>query len=87
MLNLSCTYCRAPINLSDGDLARAMQAVEGKRPKSIPVPCPNCRRINKAPYDRLARVYRLAGSPPAPADVDAHAETDADAETVENEEG
>lgn len=76
MLNLSCTYCRAPINLSDGDLARAMQTVEGKRPKSIPVLCPSCRRTNKAPYDRLARAYRLAGSPPAPLDT----ETNTDAE-------
>ncbi len=64
MLNLSCTYCRAPINLSDGDLARAVHEAEGKRPKSTPVTCPNCRRTNKVPFDRVRQAYRLAGSPP-----------------------
>lgn len=66
MLNISCTYCRAPINLSDGDLAEAVHTAGGKRPKSAPVTCPSCRRINKVPFDRVRQAYRLAGSPPLP---------------------
>lgn len=66
MLNISCTYCRAPINLSDGDLARAVQAAGDKRPKTAPVTCPSCRRTNKVPFDRIQRAYRMAGSPPLP---------------------
>jgi hypothetical protein len=66
MLNISCTYCRAPINLSDGDLARAVQEAEGKRPKTTPVTCPSCRRTNKVPFDRVRQAYRMAGSPPPP---------------------
>lgn len=65
MLNISCTYCRAPINLSDGDLAQLMQDASGKRPKSVPVPCPVCRKMNRVPFDRVQRFYRLAGSPAA----------------------
>lgn len=64
MLNISCTYCRAPINLSDGDLARAVQEAEGKRPKTTSVTCPSCRRTNKVPFDRVRQAYRMAGSPP-----------------------
>jgi hypothetical protein len=66
MLNISCTYCRAPINLSDGDLAEAVHAAGDKRPKSAPFTCPSCRRINKVPFDRVRQAYRLAGSPPPP---------------------
>lgn len=66
MLNITCTFCRAPINLSDGDLALLMQEVSAKRPKSVPVPCPACRRANKVPTQRLQQAYRLAGSPPVP---------------------
>lgn len=66
MLHVSCTYCHAPINLSDGDLARAIHEASDKRPKSAPVTCPNCRRINKVPFDRVERAYRLAGNPPLP---------------------
>jgi uncharacterized Zn finger protein (UPF0148 family) len=66
MLNISCTYCRAPINLSDGDLARAVQEAKGKRPKTTPVTCPSCRRTNKVPLDRVQRAWRMAGSQPAP---------------------
>ncbi len=78
MLNITCTYCRAPINLNDGELALIMQELDntgrqagGKRPKSAPVPCPTCRRINKVPAQRLQQAYRLAGSPPAPTPVPA----------------
>lgn len=66
MLNLTCTFCRAPINLSDGDLALIMAEVGDQRPKSHPVPCPNCRRTNKVPMKRIQQAYRLAGSPPLP---------------------
>lgn len=66
MLNITCTYCRAPINLNDGDLALIMQEVGDKRPKSVVVPCPACRRANKVPTQRLQQAYRLAGSPPLP---------------------
>lgn len=73
MLNITCTYCRAPINLNDGDLALIVQAMGvtgrqagGKGPKSAPVPCPTCRRVNKVPVQRLQQAYRLAGSPAAP---------------------
>lgn len=66
MLNISCTYCRSPINVSDGELAMIMQAAEGKRPKSAPVSCPNCRKTNKVPFQRLAQAYKMAGSPPPP---------------------
>ena len=74
MVNLSCTYCRAPINLSDGDLAQIIQTVDGKRAKSAPVPCPVCRKINKMPFDRLERAWRLAGSPTPPPIAPAQAE-------------
>ncbi len=67
MLNISCTYCRSPITVSDGELARIMQEAGGKRPKSAPVSCPNCRKSNKVPFQRLAQAYKLAGSPAAPA--------------------
>lgn len=66
MLNISCTYCRSPINVGDGELAMIMQAAEGKRPKSAPVSCPNCRKTNKVPFQRLAQAYKMAGSPPPP---------------------
>lgn len=66
MLNITCTYCRAPINLNDADLALIMQEVGNKRPKSVVVPCPACRRANKVPTQRLQQAYRLAGSPPVP---------------------
>ena len=65
MLNITCTFCRAPINLSDGDLALIMQKVGSQRPKSVPVTCPTCRRGNKVPMQRLQQAYRLAGSPEA----------------------
>ena len=64
MLNISCTYCRSPINVSDGELAIIMQEVGDKRPKSAPVSCPNCRKTNKVPFKRLAQAYKMAGSPP-----------------------
>lgn len=64
MINLSCTYCRAPINLGDGDLARIMQETAGKKVKSAPITCPACRRTNKVPMQRLQVAYRQAGSPP-----------------------
>jgi hypothetical protein len=67
MLNLSCTYCRAPINLGDGDLARIVTEAGGKPGKSAPVTCPTCRRTNKVPMQRLQLAYRQAGSPPAEA--------------------
>jgi hypothetical protein len=67
MVNLSCTYCRAPINLGDGDLARIMQEAGSKRAKSAPVTCPTCRRTNKVPMQRLQLAYRQAGSPPVEA--------------------
>jgi hypothetical protein len=63
MINLSCTYCRAPINLGDGDLARIMQETAGKKVKSAPVTCPTCRHTNKVPMQRLQLAYRQAGSP------------------------
>lgn len=63
MLNISCTYCRSPINVSDGELAMIIQAAGGKRPKSAPVSCPNCRKTNKVPFQRLAQAYKMAGSP------------------------
>ncbi|MER2600540.1 MAG: hypothetical protein ABTQ73_13565 [Caldilineales bacterium] len=66
MLNFSCTYCRAPINLSEGDLAQIMQTLGGKRPKSVPVPCPACRKSNKMPLERIRRAWQMAGSPSAP---------------------
>ncbi len=66
MLNITCTFCRAPINLSDADLALVMQEIGDKRPKSVPIPCPNCRRANKVPWQRLQQAYRQAGSPPPP---------------------
>ena len=66
MLNISCTYCRAPINLSDGDLAQAVHEAGGKRPKTTSVTCPSCRRTNKVPFDRVQRAYRMAGSPALP---------------------
>jgi hypothetical protein len=66
MLNLTCTFCRAPINLNDGDLALIMAEVGDQRPKSYPVPCPSCRRTNKVPMKRIQQAYRLAGSPPLP---------------------
>ncbi|MEZ4767630.1 MAG: hypothetical protein R2844_04315 [Caldilineales bacterium] len=66
MLNISCTYCRSPINISDGELAIIMQEAGGTRPKSAPVTCPNCRKTNKVPFKRLAQAYKLAGSPPPP---------------------
>lgn len=66
MLNITCTFCRAPINLSDGDLAMIMQKVGSQRPKSAPVTCPTCRRSNKVPMQRLQQAYRLAGSPETP---------------------
>lgn len=66
MLNITCTFCRAPINLSDGDLALLMQKVGAKGPKSVAVPCPTCRRTNKVPTQRLRQAYRLAGSPATP---------------------
>ena len=65
MLNLTCTYCRAPINLSDGDLARMLQEAGDKHGKSAPVTCASCRRTNKIPMQRLQLAYRQAGSPPA----------------------
>lgn len=71
MLNISCTYCRAPINLSDGDLAQAIHGAESKRPKSTPVTCPSCRRTNKVPFDRVRQAYRMAGSPPPPEETPA----------------
>jgi|GEM_PF-1415233 len=64
MLNISCTYCRAPINLSDGDLAQAVHEAGDKRPKTTHVTCPSCRRTNKVPFDRVRQAYRMAGSPP-----------------------
>jgi len=67
MLNLTCTYCRAPINLSDGELARIMQEAGDKHGKSAPVTCASCRRTNKIPMQRLQLAYRQAGSPPAEA--------------------
>ncbi len=66
MLNISCTYCRAPINLSDGDLAQAVHEAGDKRPKTTHVTCPSCRRTNKVPFDRVRQAYRMAGSPPPP---------------------
>ena len=71
MLNISCTYCRSPINVSDGELAMIMQAAGGKRPKSAPVSCPNCRKTNKVPFQRLAQAYKMAGSPPLPQEEEA----------------
>ena len=66
MLNISCTYCRSPINVGDGELALIIQAAEGKHPKSAPVTCPNCRKTNKVPFKRLEQAYKLAGSPLPP---------------------
>lgn len=67
MLNVSCTYCRAPINLSDAELAEIVQKAGNKKSGSAPVTCPNCRRGNKVPMQRIVQAYRLAGSPPPPA--------------------
>jgi hypothetical protein len=66
MLAVSCTYCRSPINISDSELAQIIEEAGGKRPKSAPVTCPNCRKTNKVPYRRLEQAYKLAGSPAAP---------------------
>lgn len=66
MLHVSCTYCRAPINLSDGELAEIVQTAGGKKSGSAPVTCPSCRRGNKVPMQRIVQAYRLAGSPPPP---------------------
>ena len=66
MLNITCTVCRSPINLSDGDLALIMDEVGDKPPKSYLVNCPRCRRGNKLPMRRIEQAYRLAGSPPVP---------------------
>ena len=66
MLHVSCTYCRAPINLSDGELAEIVQKAGGKKSGSAPVTCPNCRRGNKVPMQRIVQAYRQAGSPPPP---------------------
>ena len=66
MLNITCTFCRAPINLNDDELALIMQEVGDKPPKSYLVTCPACRRGNKLPMRRIQQAYRLAGSPPAP---------------------
>lgn len=70
MLNVTCTFCRAPINLSDGELALIVAEVErddqGKKPKSHLITCYSCRRGNKVPWQRIEQAYRLAGSPPPP---------------------
>lgn len=66
MLNISCTYCRSPINVSDGELAMIMHEAGGKHPKSAPVSCPSCRKTNKVPFRRLSLAYKLAGSPAVP---------------------
>ena len=66
MLNISCTYCRAPIAVSDAELAQIMQDAGKKPPKSVPIVCNTCRRANKLATKRVEQAYRLAGSPPAP---------------------
>ena len=71
MLSVTCTFCRAPINLNDGDLAQIREEIGDSRPKSYLVTCPNCRRGNKLPMDRLRRAYDLAGRPQPAAPEDA----------------
>lgn len=66
MLNITCTFCRAPINLSDGELALIMEDVGDQRPKSYLVTCNSCRRGNKVPMKRIRQAYQLAGSPHPP---------------------
>lgn len=83
MLNISCTYCRSPINVNDGELAMIIQAAGGKRPKSAPVNCPNCRKTNKVPFQRLAQAYKMAGSPPPPEEE--VVEPDSDSTTEEEQ--
>ena len=85
MLNISCTYCRSPINISDGELAMIMQAAGGKRPKSAPVSCPNCRKTNKVPFQRLAQAYKMAGSPPPSSEEEETATEEDLVETLEKE--
>ena len=77
MLNISCTYCRSPINIGDSELAMIMQAAGGKRPKSAPVTCPYCRKTNKVPFQRLAQAYKMAGSPLPPEEEVVEPESDA----------
>lgn len=65
MLNISCTYCRAPINLSDGDLAQAVHEAGDKRPKTTHVTCPSYAAATRYPSNRVRQAYRMAvGSPP-----------------------
>ncbi|MEA3335225.1 MAG: hypothetical protein U9R25_04900 [Chloroflexota bacterium] len=66
MLSITCTFCRAPINLNDGELALIMQEVEEKKPKSYLITCWTCRKGNKVPMKRIEQAYVLAGSPPVP---------------------
>ncbi len=85
MLNISCTYCRSPINVSDGELAMIIQAAGGKRPKSAPVSCPNCRKTNKVPFKRLDQAYKMAGSPPPPVEEEEAATEEEAVEASEEE--
>lgn len=85
MLNVSCTYCRAPINMSDGDLARALHEAGDKRPKTVAVTCHSCRRTNKIPFDRVQRAFRMAGSPPLPEEEKPAAEAEPSAEAPASE--
>ena len=64
MLNISCTYCRAPISVSDAELAEIVQGVGSKSAKSVPIVCHSCRRANKVARKRVEQAYRQAGSPP-----------------------
>lgn len=66
MLHITCTFCRAPINLSDGDLALIMQEAGDQRRKSYLVTCPSCRRGNKVPMRRIRQAWQLAGRPTVP---------------------
>lgn len=81
MLNITCTFCRAPINLNDDELALIMQEIGDQKRKSYMVTCYTCRRGNKVPVQRISQAWRLAGSPAAPEPVELAADA---AEEVEN---
>ena len=66
MLNITCTFCRSPINISDGELALIMQEVGDQKRKSYLINCSRCRRGNKVPVRRIQQAWRLAGSPSPP---------------------
>jgi hypothetical protein len=83
MIRIKCTRCSRSFDLTDDQIARAVEESRGTNHKHYVVDCPYCRQSGKASLREVrqtyARSHPASGAPAAPA---AEAPSDQPAETL-----